>query len=98
MSDKDIAYIYFDTYFYDRMGSALSTALSLEDSMNLKYTGPLYAGKTDSVYWQSYEFPTVTSVVYPKEITVVFTDDEEITFENTVYFSSNDFYGGKLKD
>lgn len=98
ISEKDIAYINFETYFYDRMGGALSNPLSLEDSMILTYVGPLYVGDMDSAYLQSLEIPTGTSVIYPKEITVIFTDDEEINFENTVYWHSDDFYGGELKD
>lgn len=99
ISDKDIAYIYFDTYFYDRMGGALMPDLSTEYGITLKYTGPLYARDTDSAYWDYlYDIPAGTSVVYPKKIKVVFTDNEEITFENTFYCHSDDFYGGELKD
>lgn len=99
ISENDIAYIYFDTYFYDRMGSALMPDFSTEYGITLKYTGPLYKGDTDSAYWNYlYNIPTETSVVYPKKIKVVFTDDKEITFENTVYYHSDDFYGGELKD
>ncbi len=100
ISDKDIAYVVFETYFYDRMGGALSTDYLGEGySLNLKYTGPLYAGDTDSCYWDYvFSMPEGTSVVYPKKITVTFVDDEEITFENTLYCHSDDFYGGELKD
>lgn len=100
ISDKDIAYITFETYFYDRMGGALSTDYLGESySLNLKYTGPLYSGGEDSVYWDYlFSMPSGTAVVYPKIITVTFTDDEEITFENSVYSYTDDFYGGELKD
>lgn len=98
ISDKDIAYITFETYFYDRMGGALTNEYG-DDFSNLKYTGPLYAGGTDSAYWEYlFDMPSGTAVVYPKKITVTFTDDEEITFENTVYCYTDDFYGGELKD
>ncbi len=98
ISDKDIAYITFETYFYDRMGGILATEYG-DDFSNLKYTGPLYSGSTDSAYWEYlFEMPSGTSVVYPRKITVTFTDDEEITFENTVYCHTDDFYGGELKD
>lgn len=98
ISDKDIAYITFKTYFYDRMGGVLATEYG-DDFSNLKYTGPLYSGSTDSAYWEYlFEMPSGTSVVYPRKITVTFTDDEEITFENTVYCHTDDFYGGELKD
>ncbi|MBP1550212.1 MAG: zinc ribbon domain-containing protein [Oscillospiraceae bacterium] len=98
ISDKDIAYITFETYFYDRMGGALTNEYG-DDFSNLKYTGPLYAGSTDSAYWEYlFDMPSGTAVVYPKKITVTFTDDEEITFENTVYCYTDDFYGGELKD
>lgn len=98
ISDKDIAYITFETYFYDRMGGALTNEYG-DDFSNLKYTGPLYAGGTDSAYWEYlFDMSSGTAVVYPKKITVTFTDDEEITFENTVYCYTDDFYGGELKD
>lgn len=99
ISDKDIAYISFETYFYDRMGGALKLSTSSNYSMNLKYTGPLYAGSTDSGYWEYvFDMPSGTAVVYPKEITVTFVDDEEVTFENDTYCYTDDFYGGELKD
>ncbi|MCM1008779.1 MAG: zinc-ribbon domain-containing protein [Ruminococcus flavefaciens] len=100
ISDKDIAYITFETYFYDRMGGALTLDNGSDDyALNMNYTGPLYAGSMDSAYWEYlFEMPTGTAVVYPKYITITFTDDEEITFENTVYCHSEDFYGGELKD
>lgn len=98
ISDKDIAYITFETYFYDRMGGALETTYG-DDFSNLEYTGPVYAGSTGSAYWEYlFSMPSGTAVVYPKKITVTFVDDEEITFENTVYCYTDDFYGGELKD
>lgn len=101
ISDKDIAYITFETYFYDRMGGALELDSFSDDAYDLKlnYTGPLYKGGTDSAYWgYLFSIPSGTAVVYPKYITVTFTDDKEITFENDFYWESDDFYGGKLKD
>lgn len=101
ISNKDIAYIHFDTYFYDRMGSALQLegSFSEEYSMDLQYTGPLYAGDTNEVYWNYLlKMPSSTAVVFPKNITVTFFDDTEITFKNTMYAYSEGFYGGKLKD
>lgn len=98
ISDKDIAYITFETYFYDRMGGALETTYG-DAFSNLEYTGPVYAGSTDSAYWEYlFSMPSGTAVVYPKKITVTFVDDEEITFENTLYCHTDDFYGGELKD
>lgn len=98
ISDKDIAYITFETYFYDRMGGALETTYG-DDFSNLEYTGPVYAGSTGSAYWEYlFSMPSGTAVVYPKKITVTFVDDEEITFENTLYCHTDDFYGGELKD
>lgn len=98
ISDKDIAYITFETYFYDRVGGALTVGYDSKFS-NLKYTGPLYAGSKDSAYWEYlFDMPDATAVVYPKKITVTFMDDEEITFENTIFCAANDFYGEKLKD
>ena len=102
ISDKDIAYITFEKYFYDKMGGALKlSSFSDDDDYDLKlnYTGPLYKDGTDSAYWEyCFEIPTGAAVVYPKYITVTFIDDKEITFENDFYWESNDFYGGKLKD
>lgn len=101
ISDKDIAYITFETYFYDRMGGALELDSFSDDDYDLKlnYTGPLYKDGTDSAYWgYLFSIPSGTAVVYPKYITVTFTDDKEITFENNFYWKSDDFYGGKLKD
>ena len=99
-SDKDIAYITFETYFYDRMGGALSTDFVGESySLKLKYTGPLYSSSTDSGYWEYlFDMPSSAAVVYPKNITVTFVDDKEVTFKNDFYATTGDFYGGKLKD
>lgn len=97
-SDEDIAYITFETYFYDRMGGALKTDFGY-DSLNLKYTGPLYAGDNDLAGWQYlFDMPSSAAVVYPKNITVTFVDDKEVTFKNDFYAAADDFYGGKLKD
>ena len=99
IADKDIAYISFETYFYDRMGGALKLDISSDDYLKLDYTGPLYSGNTDSAYWNYlFEIPSGTAVVFPKKITVTFTDDEKITFENDIYYYTDDFYGGELKD
>lgn len=98
ISNKDIACITFETYFYDRMGGALVTDYG-DDFSNLKYTGPLYSGGTDSAHWEYlFSMPSGTAVVYPKKITVTFVDDEKVTFENTLYCYTDDFYGGELKD
>lgn len=97
--DKDIAYVKFQTYFYDRMGGALETSIAGDDYETLKYTGPLRPGEIDTAYYDwVLSMPSSTAVVYPKTITVTFADDEEITFENDFYATADDFYGGKLKD
>lgn len=99
ISDKDIAYVKFQTYFYDRMGGALETSIAGDDYETLKYTGPLRTGEIDTAYYDwVLSMPSSTAVVYPKTITVTFADDEEITFENDFYATADDFYGGKLKD
>ena len=99
ISDKDIAYVKFQTYFYDRMGGALETSIAGDDYETLKYTGPLYPGEVDTAYYDwVLSMPSSTAVVYPKTITVTFADDEEITFENDFYGVADGFYGGKLKD
>ena len=99
ISDKDIAYVKFQTYFYDRMGGALETSIAGDDYETLKYTGPLRPGEIDTAYYDwVLSMPSSTAVVYPKTITVTFADDEEITFENDFYATADDFYGGKLKD
>lgn len=99
ISDKDIAYVKFQTYFYDRMGGALETSIAGDDYETLKYTGPLRPGEIDTAYYDwVLSMPSSTAVVYPKTITVTFADDEEITFENDFYGAADDFYGGKLKD
>ncbi len=98
ISDRDIAYITFETYFYDQMGGALDTTWGGE-YLSLKYTGPLYAGETDSAYWNYVlDIPTGTAVVYPKYITVTFIDGEEVSFKNDLYSCSDGFYGGELRD
>ncbi len=99
ISDKDIAYVKFQTYFYDRMGGALETSIAGDDYETLKYTGPLRPGEIDTAYYDwVLSMPSSTAVVYPKTITVTFADDEELTFENDFYATADDFYGGKLKD
>ena len=99
ISDKDIAYVKFQPYFYDRMGGALETSIAGDDYETLKYTGPLRPGEIDTAYYDwVLSMPSSTAVVYPKTITVTFADDEEITFENDFYATADDFYGGKLKD
>lgn len=99
ISDKDIAYVKFQTYFYDRMGGALETSIAGDDYETLKYTEPLRPGEIDTAYYDwVLSMPSSTAVVYPKTITVTFADDEEITFENDFYATADDFYGGKLKD
>ena len=56
------------------------------------------SGDTDVAEWQSFDIPDGTAVIYPKRIKVTFMDDKEITFENDIYMSTSDFYGGQLKD
>ena len=98
ISDQTIAYVYFDTFFYDRLGSRLDTT-SWEESMSLKYTGPLKSGEETSIHFDvTWYMPSNTSAVFPKSIKVVFLDDSETSFENDLYCASDDFCGEKLKD
>ena len=98
ISDKTIAYVYFDTFFYDRLGSRLDTTF-WEESKTLKYTGPLKSGEGTSIRFDGTGYmPFDTSAVFPKSIKVVFLDDSEISFENDLYCASDDFCGKKFKD
>ncbi|MGN0631736.1 MAG: zinc-ribbon domain-containing protein [Ruminococcus sp.] len=97
VSEKDIAYIDFDTYLYDRMGNKVT--YYYDDYALLSYTGPLYHGEETTASWEFlFGMPNSTAVVYPKNITVTFFDDTKITLNNDIYAYSDDFYGGELKD
>jgi len=98
ISVQTIAYVYFDTFFYDRLGSRLDTTF-WEESKTLKYTGPLKSGEGTSIRFDGTGYmPFDTSAVFPKSIKVVFLDDSEISFENDLYCASDDFCGKKFKD
>ena len=90
-SDKDIAYIEFETYFYDTMGRFV-------EKETLEYTGPLYKGEQDSAKYCPWSFDSNTGVIYPKIIKITFFDDTTATIRNSLYAYSDDFYGGELKD
>ena len=91
ISNKDIAYIDFETYFYDRMGGRI------DENITLKYTGPLYSKSSQLVYYD-YFVPQNTAVIFPKKIKVTFVDDEELTFTNSFYGIIKEYYGKELKD
>ncbi|MDE6849320.1 MAG: hypothetical protein K2J44_08255, partial [Ruminococcus sp.] len=93
----EISDMSFEAYYYDRMGGTLETDLSAEYD-EWEYTGSLYVGCEDELSLLVWGMPNEAAVVYPKNITVTFFDDTEITFENNLYVHSDDFYGGELKD
>lgn len=96
ISDKDIAYVEFEIYCYDRMGTLLDKGFD-NYYITSQYTGPLYKGGNDT-FNTDLGMDSRIAVVYPKLIKVTFFDDSSVTFENDIFVASNDFYGGDLKD
>lgn len=90
VSNKDVSYIYIDTYAYDRMASELSME-------TLKYTGPFEAGESYTISWEDLFYESGVYAVWPKDVKVVYMNGGETTFENSLYCYMDGFYSKGLK-
>ncbi|MBQ5990414.1 MAG: zinc ribbon domain-containing protein [Oscillospiraceae bacterium] len=90
ISNKDIAYIYIDTYAYDKMGTEV-------EKQTLQITGPIEAGETYSAAWDHLFYEPGVYAVWPKDVKVVYIKGGEATFENEIYCYKKGFYTKGLK-
>ena len=98
-SDKQIAYIYFNIRFYDRMGYPAYCSIRDTDERRLKVTGPINAGVTDTAYWDPIIYNSSVGAIQPRSIEVVFADGTKQTITNTGrYWYSGSYYGGELHE
>lgn len=98
-SDKQIAYIYFNIRFYDRMGYPAYCSIRDTDERRLKVTGPINAGVTDTSYWDPIIYNSSVGAIQPRSIEVVFSDGTKQTITNTGrYWYSSSYYGGDLHE
>lgn len=96
-TDKQIAYIYINVKFYDRMGYPAVCSIKNTDEQSLKITGPINAGITDTSYWDAVIYNSATAVTEPLTIRVEFTDGETQTITNTGrHWYTGSYYGGEL--
>ena len=98
-STKQIAYIYFNIRFYDRMGYPAYCSIKDTDERRLKVTGPINAGVTDTAYWDPIIYNSSVGAIQPRSIEVVFADGTKQIITNTGrYWYSSSYYGGDLHE
>ncbi len=96
-SDKQIAYIYFNVKYYDRMGYSASCSIKHSPNARLKLTGPVDAHQTDDGYWEAVVYNSSIAAILPKTIEIIFADGTSQTIQNNgVYWYSSSYYGGDL--
>lgn len=89
VSDKQIAYLTLDYYYYDRMGT-------YQCHEERTYTGPL--DPQHCLTLNNAPMVADLGAVWPKTIKVEYTDGGEESFSNPRYYCTNDYYGGVLKE
>ncbi len=96
-SDKQIAYIYFNVKYYDRMGYSASCSIKNSSNARLKLTGPVDANQNDDGYWEAVIYNSSVAAVLPQTIEIIFTDGTSQTIQNNgVYWHTSSYYGGDL--
>ena len=96
-SDKQIAYIYFDVKYYDRMGYPAYCSIKREPNAVLKLTGPVNSNENKEGYWEAVIYNSAAAAIQPQTIEVIFTDGTSQTITNTgLYWHTGDYYGGEL--
>ncbi len=96
-SDKQIAYVYFEVKYYDRMGYPSYCSIKKTFEANLKCTGPINAQESKTGYWDAVVYNSATAAVQPQTIKVIFTDGtSQIITNKGVYWHTESYYGGEL--
>lgn len=88
VSEKQIAYLTVDYYYYDRMGT-------FQYNEERNHTGPF-----EPQHIKTFKIAPMVSnlgAVWPKTIKVEYTDGGVTIANHTMYYCTSDYYGGKLK-
>lgn len=96
LSDKQIAYITFDIYFYDNMGNPAYCSILNECHRPVKLTGPLNPQNSAYTDLGPVIYNPTVGAVLPKKIEIEYTDGTVQKITNNAYWSFGNYYGGKL--
>lgn len=98
LSDKQIAGISFDFYFYDTMGNPVECSVQNSNHVVSKADGPFEPGEVKGYDFGAIFYNQSIGAIYPKMITIEYTDKTLQKITNTMYWTSNDYNGDKLHD
>lgn len=94
-SDKTIKYIKFNNVeFYNTVADPAYCSIKDTYKRTLSYTGPLYAGESEYIYWEAVMYNNKTSALVFRTITVEFADGTSQTIEYDAYWYDNRYIGG----
>ena len=98
-SDKQIAYVFFNVKYYDRMGNLAFCSIKNSPDARLQFTGPLDASQKDDAYWEAVIYDSSVAAIQPQTIEIKFTDGTSQTIKNSgVYWHTSSYYGGDLRN
>ena len=76
---KTIKYIYFKTYYYNRVGDPAYCEIQKTNYKGLKITGPIKNKVIDTYYWDAVIYNNSTGKIYIKSAEVIFMDGTKKT-------------------
>ncbi len=76
---KTIKYIYLNTYFYNRVGDPAYCKIQNTNYQQLRITGPIKNGATESYCWEAVIYNSTTGKMYIKSAEIVFMDGTKKT-------------------
>lgn len=98
LTEKQIAYVYIDFYFYDTMGNKINCEIKNTNHVKAQITGPINAGETEECNFGAMIYNSTTGAIFPKNITIEYTDGQTQTINNQLYWQKYGYYGGDLHD
>lgn len=98
LTDKQIAYINIDYYFYNTMGDPAYCDIKNQYVRRVRLTGPINGGEEIPYDTEPIIYNSTVGAVFPKLIIVEYTDGDITAINNVAYWSNGLFYGGQLKD
>lgn len=98
LTDKQIAYIDIDFYFYNTMGDPAYCNIKNQYIRRLRMTGPIDAGEEIPYSTEPLIYNSTVGAVFPKLIIIEYADGNITAINNVAYWKNGLFYGGQLKD
>lgn len=98
LTDKQIAYINIDFYFYNTMGDPAYCDIKNQYVRRVRLTGPINGGEEIPYTTEPIIYNSTVGAVFPKLILIEYTDGSITSINNVAYWANKMFYGGKLND